>query len=227
MSNSATSAAKRRRAGPLLSSPLFLPPQSFQTNNPVAENNLNMQPEKSMNVQSFNSEPQPTDSKFMTIQQVINLITMRLITVENFMNESGDKAKSTTPVSIEAANIDYDKVAEICRSIMNEHVAEFDHRYAILAEEISNLKNIVLNLQNYTMEVNKTLMDERLQQKHTVKQENTETAVKEEKEEDCVPHIEFQFDAEQESEEAASEDPFSLRIVSKKNNKESEEELTF
>jgi hypothetical protein len=186
-----------------------------------------MQPEKSTNVQSFTSESQPTDSKFMTIQQVINLITMRLITVENFMNESGDKAKSTTPISTEAASIDYHKVAEICTSVMNEHVAEFDHRYAILAEEISNLKNIVLNLQNYTMEVNKTLMDERLQQKHIVKEEKTETAVKEEKEEDCVPHIEFQFDAEQESEEPASEDPFSLHIVSKNNSKESEEELTF
>ena len=32
----------------------------------------------------------------------------------------------------------------------------------MLAEEIINLKNIVLNLQSYTMEVNKTLMEERV-----------------------------------------------------------------
>jgi hypothetical protein len=170
----------------------------------------------------------------MTVQQVINLITTRLIAVENFVNEFGDRPRQEvqvhsqpTPVSSEPVNIDYNKIAEICKSLMDEHIAEFDHRYTILAEEIANLKNITLNLQNYTMEVNKALMEERLQKRESVKE-----VVKEED----VPNIEFQFEPEQETEEArseesvleesavveesASEDPFSINIVSKKDKKD-------
>lgn len=246
MSNSATSAAKRRRAGPLMSSPLFQSPQSFQSNKPIPDNSVNFQPEKIMNNQPVVSEQPPVDSKFMTIQQVINLITMRLISVENFVNEFGDKPRSEIhTVSTESVNIDYSKITEICKCLMEEHIAEFDHRYAILAEEISNLKNITLNLQNYTMEVNKVLMEERLSKK-----ELKNIDVNEEE----VPNIEFRFEPEQEVEEAVveeavaedavaeeavvkeeavmeeavveeeavaeeEEDPFSINIVSKKDKK--------
>jgi len=41
-------------------------------------------------------------------------------------------------------------------------VEEFNSRFEILAEEIANLKNVVLSLQAYTMEINKTLVDERV-----------------------------------------------------------------
>ena len=41
-------------------------------------------------------------------------------------------------------------------------IEESNVRYEILAEEISNLKEIVLSLQSYTMGVNKILMEERL-----------------------------------------------------------------
>jgi hypothetical protein len=212
MSNSATSAAKRRRAGPLLSSPLFQPPQSFQSNKQIPDNNLNLQPDRPQ--PSF-SEPQSQvpDSKFMTVQQVINLITTRLIAVENFVTEFGDKPRqfnavvSDTTVSNAVSspvNIDYNKIAEICKSLVDEHISEFDHRYAVLAEEISNLKNIVLNLQSYTMEVNKVLLEERVQK--------TETDVEEVKNEyanDDVPNIEFQFESEA-SEELVSAEPLVM-----------------
>jgi len=286
MSNSATSAAKRRRAGPLLSSPLFQSPQSFQSNKIIPDNNLNLQPERQVNAPRVNapqpvaSEQQPVpDSKFMTIQQVINLITTRLISVENFVNEFGDKPRpeiqvnsQTTAVSSEPVNVDYDKIAELCKSIMDEHVAEFDHRYAILAEEIANMKNVVLSLQNYTLEVNKKLMDEYLQKKDEPKEEpkaepkeepkeepneepkeeqkaepkeeqkaepkeepKEEAKVESEEEtkaEESVPHIEFHFESEKDTEdivqesanedtqeEDTTEDPFSINIVSKKKGK--------
>ena len=241
MSNSATSAAKRRRAGPLLSSPLFQSPQSFQSNNPSVDNNLNLQSEKPVNtVQQVGSEQQPPDSKFMTIQQVINLITTRLIAVENFVSEFSDKparevqvSSQPAPVSSEPVHVDYNKIAEICKSFIDEHIAEFDHRYTILAEEIANLKNITLNLQNYTMEVNKTLLEERLQKKEVIR----EVA----KEED-VPNIEFKFEPEESAldeslsdapavdesladtstvdESVVDKDPFSINIVSKKDKKD-------
>lgn len=207
MSNSATSAAKRRRAGPLLSSPLFQPPQSFQSNKPIPDNNLNLQPDRPQ--PSF-SEPQSQvpDSKFMTVQQVINLITTRLIAVENFVTEFGDKPRqfnAVVPSDGDApVRVDYNKITEICKSLVDEHISEFDHRYAVLAEEISNLKNIVLNLQSYTMEVNKVLLEERAQK--------TETDVEEVKNEyanDDVPNIEFQFESEA-SEELVSAEPLVM-----------------
>jgi len=236
-----------------MSSPLFQSPQSFQSNKLISENNQAFQPEKIVSNQPVFSEQPPVDSKFMTIQQVINLITTRLITVENFIAEFGDKPRlevqenSAVQGNLESVNIDYSKIEEICRSLMEEHIAEFDHRYAILAEEIANLKNITLNLQNYTMEVNKVLMEE-----HLSKKEVEKVDVKEEYE---VPNIEFQFEPEQEEEEPAVEesvveepvveepvaeepvaeepvveesvaeepvaetDPFSINIVSKKDKK--------
>jgi hypothetical protein len=42
-------------------------------------------------------------------------------------------------------------------------IDEFNNRFTIFADEISEMKDIVLKLQSYTMEVNKTLMDERIQ----------------------------------------------------------------
>ena len=43
-----------------------------------------------------------------------------------------------------------------------EMTSEFNHRFEMLADEIGTLKDIVLKLQSYTMEVNKTLMEERI-----------------------------------------------------------------
>jgi hypothetical protein len=40
---------------------------------------------------------------------------------------------------------------------------EFDTKFAVLAQEVADLKDVVLKLQAYTMEVNKTLYEERIQ----------------------------------------------------------------
>jgi hypothetical protein len=40
--------------------------------------------------------------------------------------------------------------------------SEFDEKFEVLANEIADLKDIVLKLQSYTMEVNKMLMEERI-----------------------------------------------------------------
>ena len=138
MSNSATSAAKRRRAGPLLTSNIFQSQQSFQPNKTIPDNNVNLKQERPINSQPVVQEQQAPDSKFMTIQQVINLITTRLVAVESFVSEFGNKPRSAVQVNAESLpaplNLDYNKIAEICKSLMDEHIAEFDHRYAILAE---------------------------------------------------------------------------------------------
>jgi hypothetical protein len=46
---------------------------------------------------------------------------------------------------------------------VSEYVVEMDHKFSVLVDEISTLKDIVLKLQSFTMEVNKMLVDERIQ----------------------------------------------------------------
>ena len=85
----------------------------------------------------------------LTLPQVIQIIDKRLTALEQFTREhkfeesSNEVQQEDVPTNIK------------------EIVEEFDKRYDMLAEEIVNLKNIVLTLQSYTMEVNKTLMEER------------------------------------------------------------------
>lgn len=47
------------------------------------------------------------------------------------------------------------------QDILKDFVSEADSRFDMLAIEINNLKDIVLKLQTFTMEVNKKLFDER------------------------------------------------------------------
>jgi len=93
------------------------------------------------------SQQQPGQGIGLTLPQVIALVDKRLTIVESFMNES-----KTTGLS---NNV-------VINSTNNSIIEELNARYDMLAEEIINLKNIVLNLQSYTMEVNKTLMEERV-----------------------------------------------------------------
>lgn len=82
----------------------------------------------------------------LTLPQVIEVVDRRLIQLEKFMNE---KQKSIEESPFESS--------------LKEVIEEFDKRYEMLAEEIVNLKNIVINLQSFTMEVNKTMLEERRQ----------------------------------------------------------------
>ena len=45
---------------------------------------------------------------------------------------------------------------------VSDYVVEMDHKFGVLVEEITNLKDIVLKLQAYTMDVNKMLVEERI-----------------------------------------------------------------
>jgi hypothetical protein len=82
----------------------------------------------------------------LTLPQVIALFDTRLIKLEKAVNEPKDM------VSNKNSGI------ELNQDILNE----INNRFEILAEEISNIKDIVLKLQSYTMEVNKTLLEERI-----------------------------------------------------------------
>lgn len=102
---------------------------------------------------NVSGQQDPPMNTGLTLPQVIQVIDKRLITLEKFMN---DFKNGENDISNENTK---DKVMP---ESLNEIVEEFDKRYEMLAEEIVNIKNIVLSLQSYTMEVNKMLIDERV-----------------------------------------------------------------
>jgi hypothetical protein len=85
----------------------------------------------------------------LTLPQVISLVDKRLLALESTVK--GMKESSTG-----------DESAQVPSNI-TEVFDEFNSRFENLAEEIENLKNIVLSLQSYTMDVNKMLLEERVQ----------------------------------------------------------------
>ena len=97
-----------------------------------------------------------------TLQQVIAVIDRRLLNLETFVKESKDNVPKITSIE----NIQYSPnvlptVPETTNNVQDV-LDEFNDRFNMLAEEIGSLKDIVLKLQSYTMEVNKSLLDERI-----------------------------------------------------------------
>jgi hypothetical protein len=86
----------------------------------------------------------------LTLPQVINVIDNRLIALETYVKNSQNPDLNQSP-SVE-------EVVPFSNDFMNE----MQSRYEILAQEIGELKDIVLKLQTYTMDVNKTLLEERI-----------------------------------------------------------------
>lgn len=86
----------------------------------------------------------------LSLPQVIAVIDARLVKLE--------KSQAAAPVADQPAVID---TPEGSVSV-SDYVVEMDHKFSVLVEEITNLKDIVLKLQAYTMDVNKMLVDERI-----------------------------------------------------------------
>jgi hypothetical protein len=131
------SIARKRRSEPQQ--------QQQQQQAPTYNPNIQSQP------QPQQSQPQPqTPQKPMgtglTLPQVISVIDNRLIHLENFVKEN----KSVDNASLPPAEIS------------PEFIEEVQTRFDILAREISDLKDVVLKLQSFTMDVNKSLLEERI-----------------------------------------------------------------
>lgn len=98
----------------------------------------------------------------LSVPQAFSLFDKRIRTLEVFMEDSKSGNISLDGLKLEA---DVGTAKESTTDTPNnlaEIFDEYNARFDILAEEIANLKNIVLSLQSYTMEVNKTLMEERV-----------------------------------------------------------------
>jgi Mg2+ and Co2+ transporter CorA len=116
-------------------------------------------PPQSQQNQGLSQNPSQTG---LTLQQVISVIDKRLVVVETGLKEmkshssNGEKVEQMKQIIQTTTNSDVEE------SLLDTVVDEFNSRFEILAMEINNLKDIVLKLQTYTMSVNKTLLEERI-----------------------------------------------------------------
>ena len=169
MSVSATTAAKKRRAGNIVSSPLFKPTNAPIENSIQRRTNQNSytQPNTQNNniplQQTNNIRQTPTQQRPMSLQQVISVFDKRLLTIESRIANDKDLLNENAASVISQPSITKEEVQEMIQNQMNTYASEFDHRYQMLASEIANLKQIVLKLQSYTLDVNKSLIEERIQ----------------------------------------------------------------
>jgi len=144
--NNSNAAAKRRRAG-------------IQPTTP---------PMPSQNQPNGISTPQNGQSAApnggYTLPQVIALIDTRLITLENFMKDTKESTDPTIPNysndSAVAPSGDGDNGGAVFMDSkeFTDFVDDINQRFQLFAEEINGLKEIVLKLQGFTMDVNKMLL---------------------------------------------------------------------
>lgn len=134
MSN-ALASARRRRAGPEVVAPA---PGTRQTI-----------PQPSFPGQQQTQQTNMTTG--LTLPQVIAVVDKRLIALETYVKDQQEtntfskNEKDTTPP------VDFGAIIE-----------EYNARFDIIADEIANMKDLIMKLQSYTMEVNKTLMEDRI-----------------------------------------------------------------
>lgn len=90
---------------------------------------------------------QPSQTK-MTFQQVITVIDSRMTKLE----EEIKKKAVQVPAQVQPKD-----------QVTKSQMEEMENKFMMLAEEITTMKDVIMKLQAFTMEVNKTLFDERMQ----------------------------------------------------------------
>lgn len=129
----ANAAARKRRAGGA----------SFEPANPTPQN-------------AQQQQLKPGVPAGLTLPQVIAVVDARLIALETFVKETKNASvKVQVPAQVPAQ-------VPTKAQISDDTIDELNEKFEILATEIADLKDIVLKLQSYTMEVNKTLIEERI-----------------------------------------------------------------
>jgi hypothetical protein len=170
--SSATTAAKRRRAGNIVSTPLFKPTSAAMENSVqrranMAQNSIpRQQPIQQQPTQQTSQSPETINGQVntqrpMSLQQVISVFDKRLLHIEGHILKNGGLNSEPSQVNNAVVTKDMESLKESIRENLDGQFSEFDHRYQLLANEIANLKQIVLKLQSYSLEINKSLMDER------------------------------------------------------------------
>ena len=111
------------------------------------------------------STPQVNPSQSgLTLPQVISLFDTRLIRLEQFMKETQDNNtyKPVVEFRDSGSNIVSSESDSGQLTDLNEILEEYNNRFVLLAEEMAQLKDTIMKLQTYTMDVNKMLLEERV-----------------------------------------------------------------
>jgi len=105
-------------------------------------------------------QQQPPAGAGLTLPQVIALVDKRLVNLETFMKETKSQVpKQTVPLapmpsvqpSVPSADLD------------DALVEEINTKFELLATEVAELKDMIVKLQSFTMEVYKKMFEERIQ----------------------------------------------------------------
>ena len=98
--------------------------------------------------QPLNNQSGGGERKPMTLPQVLSILEKRLTALEkNSVNKPVSETSSTLPA--------FDSIKET--------LDEYETRFDMLAEQINYIKDTVMKLQTFTMDVNKSLLEERVQ----------------------------------------------------------------
>ena len=109
----------------------------------------------------------PQEQSGLTMQQVISVIDNRLIKLEKFMKDTLESPAPEKTVKfaqdVQVQNgLNGENGQEETVVDLNEVLDDFNNRFMLLAEEMALLKDTLLKLQTYTMDVNKMLLNERV-----------------------------------------------------------------
>lgn len=115
----------------------------------------NLQPETTSvsqpQPQQSQGSNQPQSQTKLTIPAYLSLLESRLLTLEKRVDGSDG-----TALMVEMDGPDGAKNT----MKITDYMEDMDKRFQMLAEEITNMKDIVLSLQRYTMEVNQNLLSQ-------------------------------------------------------------------
>jgi hypothetical protein len=138
-----------------------------QSNAAAIRRRVAVEPNKPVQAQVPNRQQQQqhvnVNSAGLTLPQVISLVDQRLIVLESFMQESKDTNKTVKFEQVQMPQQQPQPENTVKIDDFATIIDEFNHRFELLADEINTMKDIVIKLQSFTMEVNKTLMNERIQ----------------------------------------------------------------
>jgi hypothetical protein len=116
-------------------------------------------PPEPPSIPQANQQQSPANG--LTLPQVIALIDSRLIKLEGFMKETQESGPERSVRFATDANITVEN-SETQEVEIGAVLEDFNNRFIMLAEEMAQLKDTLMKLQSYTMDVNKMLLEERV-----------------------------------------------------------------
>ncbi len=90
----------------------------------------------------------------LTFQQIVTVIDGRLTKLEQEMKMKVGPTQVQVPAQVQTQTKD---------QVTKSQMEDMESKFMMLAEEITTMKDVIMKLQAFTMDVNKTLFNERIQ----------------------------------------------------------------